>query len=407
MHILILTTFYPPEPLKLIAELAEGCREHDWVVTVMTGYPNWPKGKLYAGYKNGRCREEEINGVRVIRVPCFPDHSRSRFKRSLSYGTLAVSMAVYHRKVGERPDLIYVWSQPTNGLAAWILSRLWRIPFVLDVQDLWPESLVATGMVSRPRVLRMVDRGAKWLYRQSAGIRAISPGIRKTLIAKGASSSKVAVIPNWVDTAQTRPLEPDPSLLGEMGEFGGFRVVYAGNLGLAQGIQTLLDAAKILKVNPNVRFYLFGSGVDAPMLHDFATQNGLDNVKFMGRYPETEMSRVFSTADALVLLLKDTPPFDITIPHKLYYYLASGKPVVGSIRGDAATIILDSGAGVVCRPNDPDKLAAAILRLQQMPASERKEMGLRGWREACERFDRKVVGQVVDQFLKSVLGGNL
>jgi len=390
MRILLLTQWYPPEPQKVVSDLAESLQDCGHDVTVLTGYPNYPSGKLYPGYQLRLWQRETLNGVPVIRVPLFPDHSRSGVKRACNYVSFALSSALLGLGLIPRVDLVYVIHPPlTVGFPAWILSRFLRVPFIYEIQDMWPETLRATGMVRSEKVLGIVGRFAKWIYRRAAAIRVISPGFRENLLDKGVPAEKVQVISNWVDTDFYRPVPADPALANRLGFSGRFNVLYAGSIGPAQGLSTVLSAASLLRDVPQVQFVLAGDGIDRQRLQNEAQQQGLTNVRFLGRLPPEEMPGIYALADVLLIHLRADPLFRITIPHKTFTYMASGKPVLAAVEGDVAAVVQSAEAGFTCPPDDAAAMAAGVRRLLALSEAERRRLGDQGRQAACQLYGRE------------------
>ena len=286
MRILILTQWYRPEPSQLLPELAQTLMELGHEVEVLTGFPNYPSGKLYPGYKVRIRQREVIDGVPVVRAPLYPDHSRSGMRRTINYLSFAASVCLFGWQGVARPDVIFVYHPPlTVGIPAILLGRLWNTPFVYQIQDMWPETLSATGMLRNKKVLNWVGKAACWIYSQATAICVISPGFRRNLLDKGVPGEKIHVIPNWVNTETYYPVDPDPDQARQLGLSGRFNIMFAGNIGEAQGLETVLDAALLLKDLPEVQFVLVGDGVAAPRLREQAQTRRLSNVRFLGRYP--------------------------------------------------------------------------------------------------------------------------
>jgi colanic acid biosynthesis glycosyl transferase WcaI len=407
MRILIVTQWYPPEPQKLLADLAQTLRALGHDVEVLTGFPNYPSGRLYPGYRVKFWQREVLDGVPLIRVPLYPDHSRSGVKRAINYLSFALAAAVIGPWLVRRPEAIFVLHPPlTIALPAWVISQVYRTRFVFNVQDLWPETLAATGMLNDKRVLALIGRVANWVYAASASVIVISPGFRRSLLARGVPSDKVHVISNWVDTEHYRPVEADPALARTHGLDGRFNIVFAGVVGRAQGLEVLLRSAALLRDLPNVQFVVLGDGVDLPELVAAAARMNVTNVKFLGRHPEGAMPSFFSLADVLLVHLKDDPLFRITIPHKILSYMASGKPVLAAVAGDAADVIRGASAGLVCPPEDPEALAATVRQFHAMTSAERETMGARARQAACESYGREhLVGEVAQVLAQSARNG--
>jgi glycosyltransferase involved in cell wall biosynthesis len=369
----------------------------------LTGFPNYPSGNLYPGYRVRFRRRETINGVPVIRAPLYPSHDNSGMKRVANYLSFAMSASVSGRLLPFRPDVIHVYHPPlTVGGAGWLLGRLWRTPFTIEIQDLWPETLAATGMVRSPAVLGAVGRFAKFLYRRAAAIRVISPGFRRNLVEKGVPENKIRTISNWVDNDFYKPLEPDRAMADRFGLSGRFNLMFAGNIGLAQGLDLIVEAADAVKDLADVQFVFVGDGADLPRIKELASQRGLSNVVFLGRHPPDAMPQFFAMADGLIVNLRDDPLFRITIPHKILTYLASGKPILAAVAGDPADVVERAEAGLISPPGDAAALAASVRRLHAMSLEERKRMGENGRRAAVEEYGKdRLVGEMIDMILEA------
>jgi len=397
MRILILSQWYPPEPMKLLSDMAESLQDLGHHVQVLTGFPNWPSGKVYEGYRVRFLQREEIGGVPILRIPLFPDHSRSASRRAANLASFPASAALLGPLVAERPDVIHVIQPPTTCAAGAVMSRLWGVPFTYEVQDMWPETLSATGMMSSQRLLSAVGRFCDWTYARAAGIRVISEGFRRNLLDKGVEPDRVRYIPNWVDVDYYRPLPPDEGLAAELGMRGRFNVVYAGTIGPAQGLAVVLDAAEELANDTRVQFVLAGDGLDLVRLMRDAERRRITNVKFLGRRPGAEMPRLYSLSDALLVHLNDDELFRMTVPHKTLTYLACGRPVLAAVEGDVTDLVRKADAGVCCAPSNAKALAAAVRTLRDMPPARRAELGENGRSVAVQEFERsKVVSRLAD-----------
>ncbi len=389
MRVLILTQYYPPEPIPRPHELARGLAERGHEVIVVTGFPNYPVGKLYSGTHLRLWKWDVIDGIQILRLPLYPDHSRSAFRRVLNYGSFAVAAAFLGSVLSGPVEVMFAEHPPlTIGLAAWVLGGVRRAPFLYKVNDLWPESVEATGMVRSRRVLDLIGRLERFVYRQAAAIAVISPGFKEKLVGKGVPPDKVHVIPHWGDESLYRPVPPDPDLARNVGMVGRFNVVFAGQLGLAQGLDVVLDAAEELSDLADVQFVLIGDGTDAGRLRRAAVERGLKNVNFLGRQAAERMPYFFALAGALLVHLKRDPLFEITIPGKIAAYLACGRPILCGVAGDAADVVRDVGAGLVCPPEDSAALSQAIRDLYLMPGEQREAMGQAGRRAFLENYTR-------------------
>jgi glycosyltransferase involved in cell wall biosynthesis len=390
MKILLLSQWYPPEPMKLLSDMTETLVAMGHEVTVLTGFPNWPTGKIYPGYRQRLVQRETINGVRIIRLPLYPDHSGNPFKRAANFLSFALSSTVLGPFLAPRVDIMHVILPPiTVGLPAWILSRLRGFPFTIEIQDMWPENLRSTGMLRNESALRFIGTLARWVYSKAAFVRVISPGFRLNLLSKGVPDEKIRVISNWVDTEYYRPAAKSSELLDKLGMRGRFNVLYAGTIGLAQGLEVVLDAAAQLQVSsPDSQFLLAGDGVECDRLRREAASRKLINIQFLGRLPGDLMPSLYACADVLMLHLRADPLFAITVPHKVFTYLAAGKPILVGGEGDSASLVTASRSGLACPPGNPEALARAVVTLHAMSPEEREEMGNNGRRLACQSYRR-------------------
>jgi len=404
VKLLILTQWYPPEPAELLQELATTLQARGHSVTVLTGFPNYPTGRLYPGYKMALWRRETLAGVPMVRVPLFPSHNRSGLGRAANYLSFALASSVLGPLLLQRPDVMFVYHPPlTVGIPAWILSRFWHRPFVYQIQDMWPETLRATGMLRNEWILAWIGRFAQWVYGQADRVCVISPGFRENLLAKGVPGAKISVIPNWVDLEPFAVPAPDINQGRRLGLSGRFNVMFAGNMGEAQALETVIEAAALLQDLPLVQFVLVGDGIALPGLQQAVAARSLTNVRFLGRHPAQDMPGIYALADVLLVHLKDDPLFRITIPHKTLTYLATGKPILAAVAGDTARLVVSTGAGIDCPPGNPLELARAVRQLHGLSQADRQQMGKQGRTAASSGFGRdKLVGQIEALLLRVI-----
>jgi colanic acid biosynthesis glycosyl transferase WcaI len=407
LRILSLSQWYSPEPDSKIHLLAKDLAVRGHQVTSVTGFPNYPQGYIYPGYRQRLWRWEEMESVRVLRLPLYPDHSRSAVRRALNYWSFAASASCLGPLLCGPADVMWVYHPPlTVGIPAWWIGLLRRVPFVYEVQDMWPETLAATGMMPPAWAMPWISRLAQFIYRHAAAVAVISPGFRRNLISKGVPAEKIHVIPNWADEEIYRPVPRDETLAAEHDLAGRFNVMYGGNLGAAQALDNVLEAAALLRDLPEVQFVLIGDGVDEVRLCEVAQERGLDNVRFIGRQPAERMPYFFALADALLVHLKRDPLFEITIPSKTIAYLACGRPILSCVAGDAAEVVQSAGAGLVCPPEDPAALAQAVRDLYVMPAEQREAMGQSGRRAFLANYTRAVLVDRYETLLREVARSN-
>lgn len=392
MHILIVSQWFDPEPTFKGMLFAKELQRQGHRVSVLTGFPNYPGGKVYAGYRVRAFHRETMDDISVLRVALYPSHDGSAAKRVLNYLSFALSASIGALLV-ERPDVAYVYHPPaTVALPALVLKMLRGVPYLYDVQDLWPDTLAATGMVNSSAALSLVGKGMSGVYRGASRIAVLSPGFRTALERRGIPAGRMDVIANWADEAQIRvTANPNsPSSKWPAGLEGKFVVTFAGNLGKAQALETVLDAAELLKDREDIQFLLVGEGVQAVGLAKEAKERGLGNVFFVPRQPISEIGEFLARSDALLVHLRDDPLFEITIPSKTQAYLMAGRPILMGVKGDAATLVAEAGAGLAFEPENPAQLADAVIKLQSCSPSQRHAMGAAAAKYYSEELALKV-----------------
>lgn len=376
MRILLLSQWCYPEPGPRVHELADGLAKRGHRVTLLTGFPTYPKSEFYEGYRLGFYRRDSYGAAEILRVPHFPHGGQSVTKRILNYSSFMLSVAGIGSWLTKPVDCMYVFlPPPTTGLAACFMSLTKRAPFLIDVQDIWPESVVASGMIGEGKAVKAISAVQNFVHSRAKRIAVPSPGYRRNLIAKGVDPDKIEVIPNWADTEVYKPVAYDDAIAVKYGLKGKFNVLFAGNFGVVQALETVIEAAEQLRAVPDFQFVFAGSGVDEPRLRALSEKKDLDNVRFLGRFPHAEMAQLYAVADALLVHLKMDPLFEITIPSKTLAYLACAKPLIMAVEGDAADLVESVGAGLTCPSENSAALAAAVQRLHGMSAAKRQAMG--------------------------------
>lgn len=379
MRVLILTQWFDPEPAPKGLGFAKAVAALGHHVEVLTGFPNYPGGKLYPGYRMRWRYCATVDGVDITRVLLYPSHNGSRIGRALNYVTFFLSSTWHLLFSMRKPDVIYCYHPPiTSGLAAAIGSRLRNIPLIYDIQDLWPDTLMSTGMIKQMWLLRLVGRLCKTVYRHADAITVLSEGFKTRLMERGVPEKKLTVIHNWCEESRIlhgdaeRAEHPAPS---EM--VGKFNVLFAGTMGRAQALDAVLEAARVVaKHCADVQFVFVGGGIEVDRLKAAANKDG--NVLFVPPVPMDEVGRFLWSADVTLVHLRDDPLFKITIPSKTQAYMAVGKPIIMAVRGDASRMVEEAGAGITASPEDANSIAAAVLELQRMSDHDRSLMGERG-----------------------------
>lgn len=382
MRVLLVTQYFHPENFKsndVAFEMAR--RGHD--VTVLTGLPNYPGGKIFDGYGLFRRRGETVNGVKVLRTLVIPRGKGGGVRLALNYLSWAfiASIWAFFMALFRKYDAVIVHetSPITQGFPALVVKAIQRIPMYFWVLDLWPESLQAAGNVNNRYVLGFFSKIAALMYRNSSKILMSSKGFRESILDKGDFEDKLVYFPNWAEdvfsTVEAKPLPELPD---------GFKVMFAGNIGEAQDFENVMNAALLLK-GTGVRMVIVGDGRKKQWVDRFVEENMLQDVVYMmGRYPLEYMPSFFDKADVLFLSLKDEYIFSLTTPAKLQAYMASGKPVMAMINGEARKLIEEAGCGLSCPSGDHAAFAECIMNLKNMTPSERNLMGDNG----LQYFDR-------------------
>lgn len=412
MRILMLTQWFQPEPMFKGLPFAKELLRRGHKVEVLTGFPNYPGGKVYNGYRVRPWLREEMEGIWVNRVALYPSHGNSGICRIANYMSFAFMTLLIGPWLIHKPDVVYVYNLVPLSRTASFLRWFYGCKIVYDVQDLWPESVVLSGML--PGFLHgFFKRWCHKAYQRADFIVAQSPGFQKKLQSQGVSPKKIGVIYNWCQEETFYP-ELDDKILDQFlgpDRENTFNVVFAGTMGVMQGLDTVLEAAEILsKSHRHVRFFLVGGGVAKKHLQDKSKDMGLGNIIFVPRQPMSAMGSIFKIADALLVHLKEGRLFKITIPSKTQAYLAAGKPIVMAVEGDAADLVVQARAGYVCAPEDARAMAECVKKLCEMPLKERNLLGENGGNFYKEKlsFKRGVskFESVFEYVLKGVPKGN-
>lgn len=374
-------------------QFARGLAEAGFEVEVATGFPNYPTGKLADGYRLAPYASESMGGLRVHRLFLIPSHDTSSLGRAANYLSFMASALLFCLVRGRRFDAIYVYHPPiTVGLAAALAGLITRTPFLLDVQDLWPDSVTASGMRGSSRLGGILGALCRFVYGRAALVIGQSKAMTERLVERGVPRDRSATIFNWADEDAARARgEFDVSRLGFEGRFN---IVFGGNLGRVQGLDTLVRAAVLAAAEfPGIQLTLIGDGVERARIAELAAEIGNGCVQVLPGVPRTQVGDVFAAADVLVLHLLDDPLFAITIPSKTQFYMAMGKPILVGVPGEAAEIVAGSGAGLAVPPEDPEAMAQAMVRLARLSTSERTEMGRRARETYGARFSRRAAMQ--------------
>jgi glycosyltransferase involved in cell wall biosynthesis len=368
MRILFISHYFPPEGNAPASRAYEMCRRwtragHD--VTVITGVPNVPAGIPYPGYRNRLHQRETIDGINVIRVWTYLAPNKGTVRRILNYVSFMKSASMAGL-CGDRPDIVVATSpQFFCGWAGVIVSRLRRLPFVLEIRDIWPESIVSVGAMKKGLTIRFLGWMERKMYACARHIVTVGDGYKEQLIAKGVAADKVTVITNGVDRDMFRPREPDMELKQKFGLGDAFVCSYIGTIGMACGLDVVLRAARILKNSGrnDIRFLLVGDGAVREDLENRARAEELNHVVFTGLQPKHRIPALLSITDASLIHLAKKELFESVFPSKLLESFATAKPIILGVRGYAAHLLQDANAGICIEPENENDLVAAVERL--------------------------------------------
>ena len=399
MKVLIISQYYPPEPPSMAATLAHRLSKGGHLVRVITGYPNYPLGKLYEGFTQHWRHYARDGSIQILRVPLFVDHSQSMIQRSLNYLSFGLSAATA-RGFARGADVIYVYAtQMTPAFGPWLWHLTGGAPYVLHVQDLWPDSITGSSMIGKVSAARAVDTVlTPWLtstYRHAAAVIGIAPTMVKTLIERGAPQERTHLVYNWAKEGSA-PLGSGSSAK-DSGE--GTRIVYAGNVGDMQDLETAVRAAHLTK-DAGIRLMIIGDGVALPRIRALCAQLGASNVHFQGRIPRDQMGRIYDAADYTLVSLKDLPNFRGTIPSKFQASLSHGVPVITTVQGDLRTLVEELGVGFTADVEDAESLAGAFRAAAAQGERERTKMAEQARLSYAARFSLESGVEAIGTILK-------
>lgn len=405
MKILIVSQYFWPENFR-INDLTHELMQRGHSVTVLTGIPNYPVGRVFDAYQQNPREFEQYNGARVCRVPMLARGSGAA-RLFLNYLSFVIGGCLFGpwRLRGQQADVIFVFepSPVTVGLPAILLGRLKRAPVVFWALDLWPETLAAIGVVQSPRLLGWVGQLVKLIYQHCTLVLGQSRGFLPSIAKYCSDTQKIRYFPSWAENVFSQPdLLPAPEVPVLAGVFN---VLFAGNIGEAQDLPAVLEAAESLKCNSAIRWLIVGDGRKSDWLREEVARRGLqDNVLLLGRFSVERMPSFYAHADALLVSLKKDPVFSMTIPGKVQSYLMAGVPLVGMLDGEGAKVITEANAGLVCTAGDADGLAAAVLQMAAMRTDQRLQLGANGRAYAQKEFGRELLMDRFEMLLHESIG---
>jgi len=406
LKILFLTDNFPPEtnaPALRTFEHARVWVENGHRVTVVTGAPNFPTGRVHDGYRNALYSVSEMEGVRVVRVWTYVTPNAGLFRRSFDYLSFMLS-SLPAALIQERPDVVVGTSpQLLTVVSAWAAARLKRVPFVFELRDLWPESMIAVGAVSDGRVTRGIAALADFLYQRADCVISVTESFIRILTQRGIPEDKLAVVRNGVNLSEFTPGPKDNGFREEAGiRADDFLVTYVGTLGMAHGLASVIATAELTRDEP-IHYLLVGEGAERVELEKSVERLNLANITFLGGRPREHIPRILNASDAILVHLRDDPLFSTVIPSKIFEAMAVAKPILLAVEGESADIVTTARAGVVVRPESPAELAETIRRLLSDPELAR-ELGLHGRAAAEGEFCRRAAARKMLGVLSRVAG---
>jgi len=406
MKILIVSQYFWPETFR-ITEVVQSLRDAGCDVTVLTGQPNYPDGVIRRGYSAASLRTQIRDGLTIHRVPLLPRGRGSALRLALNYLSFILSAGVFGPWLlrGQHFDaiLVYAPSPILQAIPAVWLKWVKGAKLVTWVQDLWPESLSATGFVRNQTMLSAVSAIVRWIYRKNDLLLVQSLAFVEPVV-RMAGRTPVVYHPNPGELAFSTDLADQPSPL-QLGP--GFTVVFAGNLGTVQALDTVLAAAQLLRDEQDVRFVLVGSGSRGEWLGQEIRRLGLDNVRMVGRFMPSDMPGILAQASAVLVSLVRDPIMSQTVPSKVQAYLAAGRPIIASLDGEGARVVVEAGAGVACPAGDAQALADAVRQLRDALPEERQRMAQRGRSYYEQHFEPKLLASRLLQFISETVNGRL
>jgi glycosyltransferase involved in cell wall biosynthesis len=410
MHILFLTHYFPPEVNAPASRTYENARR--WVraghrVTVLTCAPNHPNGIVYPGYRNRWWQWEEKAGIRVLRVKSYLSANKAVVSRSLNYFSYLLAAIAFCRLVPNVDVVVSTSPQFFCGLAGYFVSRLHRCPWVVEIRDLWPESIHAVGAVDSRGLLGVLAHIELFLYRAPDFVIAVTRAFKRHMVAKGIPAEKIAVVTNGADLEQFEPL----------GKHNGFRqrhhlehkfiVSYVGTHGMAHALETVLAAAKMLEADPVIRFLLVGDGAERRRLLTMKAEMGLGNLLMLPQQEKAAVPEILAASDACMVLLRKTELFKTVIPSKIFEAMAMHRPILLGVDGESRELVARSGGGLFVEPESAHALAATVLSLSRQPHLV-EAMGRKGGSYVREHYNREHLARRYLQLLEAVVqnGGN-
>ncbi len=405
MRILFMAQCYAPEEVSaavLITELATDLVKHGHQVAVVTIAPNYPYGRVFPSYRNRIYQVERLDGVQVVRTWSYISHKKTFWRRIFLYGSYSAT-SFYGGLLAGKPDLLVNYSPPLPlGLTAWLLSRIWGLPWVLQLEDIYPDAAVAAGLLHNPGAITFFSRMERFIYQRTTHISLISESFRRNLLDKGISPDKITVIPNGADPDLIQPLPKENKFRDQHSLSRKFVVMYAGNIGLTSSLEDVINAAAQLREDQDVRFVIVGEGVKKHSLEQMAQEQQLDNILFLPYQSREAFPELLAAADLSLVTLNQNSS-TASIPHKIFNIMASARPIlaIAPLESEIAQLIDNNKCGLSIPPGHPVQLAEEIMLLKQ-ESHGLAEMGQRGRQLLEAKFSREQCNDMFERMLVKV-----
>jgi len=405
VHILFLSHYFPPEVNAPASRTYEHCKQ--WVkdghqVTVVTCVPNHPRGKVYEGYRNRLFQREDKDGIRIIRVWTYVTANEGFFKRTLNYVSFMVSSILITPWVPKVEVVVTTSPQFFNGLAGYFVSRLKRIPWLLEIRDLWPESILVVGAIRNRAIIRLLEWAELFAYRQADRIVPVTDAFKRYMMGKGIPPTKIEVIKNGVDLSFFKKVAGPNPIAVELGLQGKFVASYFGTHGMAHCLETMLYSARQLKKHEGIVFLLVGDGAERQRLVAMRDEMALHNVIMLDQQPKEKMPYLWALSDVSLVLLKKSELFTTVIPSKIFESMAMEKPIILGVEGESAEIIKIANAGFCIEPENSRELGERMLEFYRNRDLAMK-LGKNGRTHVVRHYDRTVLARRYVSLLSSLV----
>ena len=406
MRINIICHYYPPEigaPQARLSEMAGEWVKQGYDVTVLTGFPNHPTGVIPPEYQGKIFMKETVNGIRIWRHWLYATPNEGFFKKIFAHLSFMVTLILFSLFRGERPDILIV-SSPNffSVISTYIISRVRRVPYIFEVRDLWPAIFIDLGVLRNRHLIRLLEAIELSLYRRSAAVVPVTNGFAADMIRRGIPSNKIEVITNGVDLDAYQIGQKDTSLRAKIGlSEDKFIILYIGAHGISHGLPRVLDAAERLREEKDIHFLFVGEGAVKSTLVNLARSKQLQNLTFLPGQPREKVINFYHLSDVCLVPLRDVAGFSSFIPSKMFEIMACGKPIIASLRGESADILMKSEAALVIQPENPEELVMAIKILKSNPQKCR-QMGQSGRTFVEKNYDRKILARKYLTVMKKI-----